>query len=127
MKRTLLPVFCIVILAGCASAGNQKLADQNKQSIDQKIVVGKTTKADIKNSFGEPTSISFTDAGNEIDTYSYSHASPKARNFIPFVGLFAGGADVNSKTLVIMFDKNDAVSKYTMNEVASETKAGIGQ
>jgi PBP1b-binding outer membrane lipoprotein LpoB len=34
MKRSLLPLFCILILAGCASAGNQKLADKNKQSID---------------------------------------------------------------------------------------------
>jgi hypothetical protein len=91
------------------------------------VVVGKSTKADVKTSFGEPTSISFTDGGNEIDTYSYSHASPKATNFIPFVSLFASGANVNSKTLVVMYDKNDMVSKFTMNEATSETKTGIGQ
>jgi hypothetical protein len=36
-------------------------------------------------------------------------------NFVPIVGVFAGGNNVDKKELVILFDKNGTVTKHTMN------------
>ena len=51
-------------------------------------------------------------------------ATPKAVNFVPIVGIFAGGADIQSKELVVMFDKNDVVAKFSMRESQQEVSRG---
>lgn len=115
-------------MVGCAgTAGNQKLSEQSQQSISQNIVEGKTTQAQVKSLLGEPTQLSYTDAGNEIYTYSFSRATAQGVNYIPIINLFARGFDVNTKKLVILFDKNQVVTKSTMSESQSETRGGIGQ
>lgn len=65
--------------------------------------------------------------GNDIYTYTFSRASAQGVNYIPVINLFARGFDVNTKKLVILFDKNKVVIKSTMSETQSETKAGVGQ
>ena len=120
--------FLVALLIGCAgTAGNQKLADASKESITANIVEGKTTQAQVKALFGEPNTTSFTDGGNDVYNYAFSRASAQGVNYIPIVNLFARGYDVNTKTLVILFNKDKIVSKYTLSETQSATKGGVGQ
>jgi hypothetical protein len=74
---------------------------------------------------GDATSITFTDGGNEIWTYKYSRATPQAQSFIPIVNIFSSAADVATKELIVMFDKNNIVSKYSMRETQDVVKRGI--
>lgn len=122
---TLLLIVVVTTLSGCASSGNKNLEKQTEVTISQQITKGKTKKTDIKQLFGEPSSVSPTDSGNQMWTYRFERAVPHVSNFVPFVGIFSSGADVTSKELVIMFDRNDVISEYTMNEVTREVKAGI--
>jgi outer membrane protein assembly factor BamE (lipoprotein component of BamABCDE complex) len=115
----------IFILAGCASAGNQALKAESSDSVSQKIVKGTHTKDDVKKSFGSPNETSFTDSGNEIWRYKYAYATAKAVNYVPIANLFARGADVDRKELVVFFDKNGVVSNYSMQETKEEVKRGI--
>lgn len=103
------------MLAGCASAGNQVLKTETSDSVDQQIHDGQSTKASVKAAFGDPSETSFTDGGNEIWKYTYAYVTPMAADFVPIVGLFAGGSNVDKKELVILFDKNGTVTKHTMN------------
>lgn len=120
--------FLLALLVGCAgTAGNQKLADASNESITQNILEGKTTQAQVKAMFGEPNSTSFTDGGNDVYNYAFSRASAQGVNYIPIVNLFARGYDVNTKKLVILFNKDKIVSKYTLSETQSATKGGVGQ
>lgn len=123
----LLTVAIAATLLGCATAGNDRVKDQTQDTVAQKLISGKTTKADVKEQFGEPSSISFTDSGNEIWTYKFSRATPKGVNFVPIVNLFVRGADVSTKTIVVLFDANGKVSKFTMTEDQSEVKGGLAQ
>ncbi|PWB60130.1 MAG: hypothetical protein C3F18_00085 [Nitrosomonadales bacterium] len=127
MKSVVLCLTAVAFLGGCATAGNEKMKDQNQSSMQQKITEGKTTKAEVQAAMGDANTVSFTDSGNEIWTYKYSRATPQLQSFIPIVNLFSRGADVNTKELVVLFDKNNVVSKYTMRETNDVVKSGIAQ
>jgi hypothetical protein len=113
-----------LLLGACASAGTMMLKDENPQTVAARIVEGKTTKDQVQSIYGPPTQTTFTDGGNEISTYRYAYATPKPVNFVPIVGIFAGGADVQSKEPVVMFGKDHVVAKYSMREPRQEVLRG---
>jgi outer membrane protein assembly factor BamE (lipoprotein component of BamABCDE complex) len=125
MKRFLILAIA-VLLGACASAGSMQLKEESGTTVATKIFEGKTTRGEVQSMYGQPSQTTFTDAGNEIWTYRYAYATPKAMNFVPIVGIFAGGADVQSKELVVMFDKNNVVSRFTMRESQQEVVRGAG-
>lgn len=117
-------ITCTLLLMGCASSGNQSLKNETEQSVAQKITENVTTKNDIKNLFGSPFSVSFTDGGNEIWTYYLDNVHADAINFIPVVGMFGSSSSGTRKQLVIMFDGN-TVKKYSMSSSNISTKTGV--
>ena len=118
-------VAIVIGLSACASTGNEKIRTETESSIAQKFTKGVTTKAQVKESLGAADSTSFTDNGNEIWKYTHLKSTAKAVNFIPFVNLFAAGADNEKKEIVILFDKNGVIQNYTMSESQGETRTGI--
>src|ERR1700739_4303859 len=99
-KNFVVAAVAVTLVAGCASQGVQQLKDENASSVSAKITKGKSTKDDVRATFGDPTETSFTDSGNELWRYKYSHSTSKAINFVPVVSLFTSGADVDKKELV---------------------------
>ena len=121
----LLTVLTLVLsLSACASAGNQVLKTADAGTVDRSIVDGQSTKATVQAAFGDPNDTSFTDGGNEIWKYTYAYATPTPESFVPVIGIFAGGADVDKKTLVILFDKAGIVTKHTMSTSHEQVKRG---
>ncbi len=116
------------VLAGCAvSAGNEALKDQSQTTVGNSIVEGKTTKADVQAAFGSANKVSFTDAGLEIWNYEFDHATPQAINYVPVLNLLAHGANVEKKTLTVLFDEKGFVKKYTFAESSNVVRGGIAQ
>jgi outer membrane protein assembly factor BamE (lipoprotein component of BamABCDE complex) len=115
-----------VVVSGCASAGNEKVRTETMDTVATKVTKGVTTKVQVKTLYGEPNSVSLTDAGSEVWHYEYSHATVKAVNFVPIVGMFAGGADVNKNEVVFIFDKDSIMQNYTVHASQSETHRGGG-
>jgi hypothetical protein len=117
---TLKSLACIVgigiALGACASGGNDVLRQQDANTVNQLIVDGRTTRTEVERIYGPPTTTSFADAQNEIWTYSWSRATLKGENFIPYVGPFVGGADVQKKELVILFNAQNVVVRHSMRE-----------
>lgn len=105
----------IGIMAGCASHGNREIADESKVSRIQK---GKSTKADVVALVGKPTEVDFTEAGLEKWKYTYTTASVRGTNFIPVVGIFAGGTDTETDTLTILFSKDGIVENIGRGKAA---------
>jgi len=114
-----------ISLAGCASAGNQSLKTENEATVAQKVVAGKTTKAEIRAMFGSPASTSFTDGGLEIWTYELAHMKADGVDYIPVVGLFGSSASGTKKQLVVLFDDAGTVKKYSMSESPVTVKTGV--
>ncbi|AQH05951.1 hypothetical protein A9R05_44160 (plasmid) [Burkholderia sp. KK1] len=123
----LVPVIVAAMLAGCATAGNEHLESASQETVGASIVQGKSTKADVSNAYGAANKVSFTDSGLEIWTYEYAHATPKAINFVPVANLFVHGADVQKKSLTVLFDDKGVVKKFTFAASNDVVKGGIGQ
>jgi hypothetical protein len=65
-------------LSGCASVGNEQIADASPQSVSAQIVKGKTTQVEVRQLYGDPMKSSFTDSGNEIWEYEFSRLHSNA-------------------------------------------------
>lgn len=126
MNRFIAIAAALVLLAGCASSGNEKVRTETMDSVGTKVTKGVTTGTQLKTLYGEPSNVSLTDGGSEVWKYEYAHATAKAVNFVPIVGLFAGGADVNKNEVVFLLDKNSVVQNYTVHASQSETHRGGG-
>ena len=75
--------------------------------------------------FGSPMKTSFTDSGLEIWNYEFSKVSADAVSFIPVVNMFGASASGKKKELVVMFDQNHIVKRYSMSESDVTQKTGI--
>ena len=115
----------VLVLAGCAGAGNESLRSETESTVSTKVVEGKTTKDEIRNMFGSPQKTEFTDGGLEIWRYEFAKMHGDAVNFIPVVNLFGSSASGTKKELVVMFDSNNVVKRYSMSDSAVSQKTGI--
>lgn len=125
MKNIAFVIIIISLLTACVSSGNKHLQNHTEATVSHQILKGLTKKTEINRLFGEPDNVGFTDSSNQIWAYKFERAVPHFINFIPFIRIFSSGADVTAKELVIMFDRNDVVSEYSMRETSREVKAGI--
>ncbi|MDF3917524.1 outer membrane protein assembly factor BamE [Salinicola salarius] len=125
MKGLVAVAAVALLVTGCASVGNDRLAGESEQTIAQKIEVGKTTKADVTRALGSPSSKMFDAQGQEQWMYMHSRASADAVNFIPFAPLFGTSTSGETKQLTVIFDDEGVVSNYLMNSSDSGIKTGV--
>src|SRR5262249_28115429 len=114
-----------VLLYGCASVGNERIADASPETVSGQLVKGRTTQTQVRELYGDPIKSSFTDSGNEIWEYEFSRLHAKPTNFIPYVNLVYSGAEGDKKSLVIFFDKRRVVQQYTINSSKVDVTQGI--
>ncbi|UAN30908.1 hypothetical protein [Enterobacter sp. JBIWA005] len=114
----------VFLLSGCSTSGNQNLKNETPQSLQSKIIKNKTTKTELLTKLGEPDTRTTLNDGNEQWKYFMSNNQFSATTFIPVVGLFTGGSQIQSKTLEIDF-KGETVSKWTFSSDNNNTKTGI--
>jgi len=108
-KKHLLAVFILMIfISSCTyTMGSKKIG--NSQTVNQ-IQKSKSTKQDVTNLIGLPSTVSFNTNNEEIWTYLRTKSTIRATTFIPFVGIFVGGADTEIYQITIMFDQSGIVS-----------------
>ena len=121
----LVAVLSSALLGGCASVGNQSIADASQQSVSEQLVKGKTTQAQVRELYGDPMKTSFTDSGNESWEYEFSRLRSKPTNFIPYVNLVYSGAEGDKKSLVIFFNKSKVVQQYTISTSQVDLSQGL--
>jgi hypothetical protein len=112
------------MLAGCASIGNESIADASPESVSSQLIKGKTRQDRVREMYGDPAKISFTDSGNEIWEYDFSRMMAKPTNFIPYVNLIHSGAEGDKKSLVIFF-KGKIVQQYTLSTSRVDASSGL--
>ena len=112
-------------LGGCASVGNESIADASQQTVSEQLTKGKTTQARVRQVYGDPMKTSFTDSGNEIWEYEFSRMHSKPTNFIPYVNVLYSGAEGDKKSLVIFFDRSKVVQQYTINSSKVDVSRGL--
>ncbi len=111
-------------LAACASNGNKSLKDESETSVQNKMVEGKTTKVEVQAMFGAPLKTSFTDDGLEAWTYEFKDLSADGMSYVPFANWFTATSSGTKKELVVEFDTQNVVKRYSMNESEVTEKTG---
>ena len=107
---TLIAMMAAVMgLTGCAY-GSGQLGKTDSATIEQKLVKGKTTKAEVETLLGDPTSKT---KKNGKETWVYAHASMDNTIFIPIVGFFAKG---KTKEVHVEFNSRGVMQRYEVTE-----------
>lgn len=120
-------VLCASLVTGCAvKTGNDKLEDVTSESVGKSIIKEKSTKANVKEFYGEPQKVDFMANGLEKWEYEHLRKSGKAINYVPVANWVVGGTNDTKKSLVILFD-GDIVKNYSMAVSEGETKGGLFQ
>ncbi|MEO1303979.1 MAG: hypothetical protein AAFV37_03310 [Pseudomonadota bacterium] len=114
----------IVVLGGCVSAGNAALKDVTNETLSEELKEG-MSMAEVRSALGDPIDVSFTDGGLSIWNYERVEAQMTAESFIPIVGLFTSGVEGTKTQLVILFDEEDKVRKFTLSDSDYESKSGL--
>jgi hypothetical protein len=96
--------------AGCASTGNGAVTTLTQEHAARIIVIGKSTRADIENAFGNTTVTRFA---NGYELWLYQVGYSKAVDSVPYVNLLVSSAD-NKRELSILSDRNGVVKKYQL-------------
>lgn len=107
-------------LAACAATGVQVKPQQLTT-----FKKGETTEADVIAKLGAPTSQTITSDGNTMVMYNYMAYQARPATFIPIVGAFAGGADVQSSFVMFRFGPDGKMIDYTANNTAMGSASNL--
>jgi len=125
LKSHVTPFAAILLLAGCATAGNDAIKGATLESVSAQLIRGQTTKDQVRAKYGQPTSITLNDAGSEQWTYDYARMSATPANFIPIVSMVANQTNVDKTTMVVLFDTSGIVKNFTVSQSQSQVRRGL--
>ena len=109
-----------LFVCGCATVGKQ--IDMSKLA---QFKEGVTTERDVTAALGNPDFKSLTSDGKTIATYTYTRATNKPANFVPVVGLLAGGMNMQQQTVQFLFNKDGVLEKYIANDSNQNINSGL--
>ena len=121
MKTTRLLALGLIIsfFVGCASVG-RKL---DQASVDR-IKKGETTREQVLKLIGSPDQMTRDGNGNVTFSYMYLRATAKPATYIPIVGAFAGGANVQNQMVMVTFGSDGIVKDIISTYGATESGMG---
>src|SRR5215471_1240607 len=125
MVRLIGAVLLLAGLGACASSGNEVLRGQDAKAVDQFIVDGRTTRSEVERIYGSPNATSFANDQSDIWIYRWSRSTARPENFVPYVGAFVGGADVQRKELVILFNAQSVVVRHSMRDSTDTVRRNL--
>lgn len=119
-SATLVLIVVSIVLTGCVSSGTEVSYQQASQ-----FQKGVTTESDVIAKLGQPNSVARLGNGTSVIVYAHIEASPNAVDFVPIVGLLAGGATAHATTVTFTFDATGRLSDYTSSTANSTAHTGL--
>ena len=128
MKNILFLFIFSIFLTGCVTAPEpltKKNSELTQGMVQMNLEVGKTTKADVLETFGAPNITTRDSSGNEVWTYQRQAQVSQSSSSSGFIFVIiagksaeASGFETSSKmmTLIIKFDGNDVVTDFKSRE-----------
>jgi hypothetical protein len=127
-KKISLLSFLSLLFFGCANQGSIVLKKLSESDVNKQIIVGKTTRNQVRAAFGSPLETTYTDGGLEIwkyrfeDTTGWNAANIASQTLT--LGL-AGSRQVGlEKELIILYNDDYTVKRFNMS--ASPVQRGTG-
>lgn len=115
-------------ISGCAAkTGNQFLESTSSEELSKQLISNLTTKADVKQMFGDPLTIEILAPNIELWSYAFVRSEAKMSNFVPVVELFYRGSNDNRRSLHIIFNNDNTINSFKFINSDGETKYGLFQ
>ena len=118
--RTTIALAAVAVLAGCVSSGTKVSADDMAH-----LKTGVTTEKEVIAKFGPPNQSTTQGDGSRTDMYMHISSSVHAANFIPVVGLFAGGASSHTDTVTFTFDPQGLLKSISSSSGQQDINTGL--
>ena len=112
MRKKVTIFLCFLLITSCATTTGKRI-DGTKIG---EIKKGRTTRTEVISLFGNPENITNSADGTTVFTYSFASAGATPVSYIPVIGLFAGGMNIENESLLITFDENNTVKDYTYSK-----------
>jgi len=119
MKR-IAALLALALLAGCTTSGVKVTEQQLAQ-----LHPGQSTWGDMVAALGEPTATGFTSDANRTATYTFMKISTRPETFIPYVGLFVGGADTKTDSVMLVFAQDGKLKNWAGSSGGIGTGMGL--
>lgn len=128
IKIPLIIITSILLLAGCVTAPEpltKKNSELTQGMVQMNLEVGKTTKAEVVETFGAPNITTRDGDGNEVWTYQRQAQVNQSSSNSGFIFVIiagksssASGFESSSRmmTLIIKFDNEDIVTDFKSRE-----------
>ena len=128
IKIPLIIITSILLLTGCVTAPEpltKKNSELTQGMVQMNLEVGKTTKAEVVETFGAPNITTRDGDGNEVWTYQRQAQVNQSSSNSGFIFVIiagksssASGFESSSKmmTLIIKFDNEDIVTDFKSRE-----------
>ena len=104
-----------LLAAGCSTVGNGRLVRLDAPQAQALLVPGRTTKDDVRRAFGDGAVIHFR-SGAETWHYADRRGLAKGWDDVPYVNLIAARLDSPIKELVILFDADGVLRRWSLQE-----------
>lgn len=121
-------LFLLICLTGCVTAPEpltKKNSELTQGMVQMNLEVGKTTKAEVVETFGAPNITTRDGDGNEVWTYQRQAQVNQSSSNSGFIFVIIAGKSSNASgfesssrmmTLIIKFDKDDIVTDFKSRE-----------
>jgi hypothetical protein len=126
----IIPFVLISIFAvGCANSGSTVLKNLSEDDVNRAIVVGKTTRNEVRAMFGSPLETTYTDGGLEIWKYSFEDVTSfNAANMASAtltLGLAGSRVTGRQKELMILYNDDYTVKRFNMSSAPVQRGTGF--
>ena len=119
MRKAIIAAFLMLSLSACATSGTMVSEKQTMQFKE-----GVTTEQEIRAELGQPTTI-ITSKEERTLIYTGATYQAKAASFVPVVGIFAGGSDVQSTSVNFKIGPDGVLQEMSRSETNMDTSTGI--
>lgn len=116
MRKAIIAAFLMLGLSACATSGTM-VTEQQTSSFEE----GVTTEMEIREVLGEPTTIT-TSTEERALIYTGATYQTKAATFVPVVGIFVGGSDVQSTSVIFKIGPDGVLQEMTRSETNLDTR-----
>jgi len=110
----------LLVLPSCASSGVR--VDQSQLS---RFRDGETTYDQAVAALGRPSQVLMPGDGTRTIVYAYFSAQARPESFIPVVGAFVGGSDVENSVVTMRFDRDGVLRNVTSSQGSTGTGRGL--
>ena len=109
--------------AGCSTVGNGRMAQLDAMQASTLLVPGRTTRDEVRLALGQGAVIRFR-SGRETWHYLYREGIAPGWDDVPYIGLVTSRLQRPTKELVILFEGDGVLRRWSMQEYGGAPSKG---